>query len=80
MRRHVFEAYGTIVIAPPHPKQRKKMMTAWQHLFLKVRSKIESVFDFLKEHLQLVSSFLRSTRGYLLHYVRVLLGYQVMML
>ncbi len=80
MRKKIFERYGTIVVAPPHPKQNKKLITAWQHLLLNWRSKIESVFDYLKEHLHLVSSFPRSVKGYLLHYVRILLGYQMMVI
>lgn len=78
MGKKVKEAYGTVIIAPPWPKQRKKVATDWQIKLLDWRSKIESVFDFLKEHLHLVSSFPRSRGGYLLHYVRVLLGYQMM--
>jgi hypothetical protein len=80
MGRKIWEAYGTVIIAPPHPKQKKKIMTKWQHWLLRTRTKIESVFDYLKEHLHLVSSFPRSMNGYLLHYVRILLGYQVVAL
>ncbi len=80
MRQWIFEHYGTIIVAPPHPKQRRKLMTIWQHVLLRARSKIESVFDELKEHLGLVTSFARSVRGYLLHYVRILLAYQIMAL
>ena len=80
MGRRIFEEYGTIVIAPPFPSQKRKLMARWQHFLLEYRSKIESVFDYLKEHLHLVSSFPRSVRGYLLHYVRVLLGYQMQVL
>ena len=76
MGRKVFENYGTIIIAPPHPSQKKKLMASWQQKVLSMRSKIESVFDYLKEHLSLVSSFPRSINGYLLHYVRILLSYQ----
>lgn len=78
MQRSVWEKYGTIVISPPHPTQKRKIMAAWQHKLLLKRPKIESVFDYLKEHLHLVSSFPRSVEGYLVHYVRILLGYQVM--
>ena len=78
MGRMIWERYGTAIIAPPHYKQKKKIMTWWQHLLLTMRPKIESVFDYLKEHLHLVSSFPRSVSGYLLHYVRILLGYQAM--
>jgi hypothetical protein len=80
MGKKIWEAYGTVVIAPPWPSQKKKIAAPWQIELLNLRSKIESVFDVLKEHLHLVSSFPRSVAGYLLHYVRVLLGYQVMAL
>jgi len=80
MRKYIFEQYGTIIVAPPHPKQRKGIFAGWQLFLLKIRPKIESVFDYLKEHLHLVSSFPRSVKGYLLHYVRILLGYQLMVI
>lgn len=80
MRRFIFEKYGTIIISPPHPKQTKKVLTSWQHLLLKMRPKIETVFDYLKEHMHFVSSFPRSVKGYLFHYLRILLGYQIMVL
>lgn len=80
MGRHIYETYGTIIIAPPHPRQKKKLMTQWQHWLLRTRTKIEATFDYLKEHLHLVSSFPRSVSGYFLHYVRILLGYQVLAL
>lgn len=78
MRRIIFEHLGTIIIAPPHPKQDKKIAACWQHKLLRARAKIEAVFDILKEHLHLVSSFPRSVSGYLLHYLRILIGYQIM--
>jgi len=78
MRRYLWETYGTFVLAYPHPKQNKKIMAYWQQVLLSLRPKIESVFDYLKEHLHLVSSFPRSVKGYLFHYLRVLLGYQIM--
>lgn len=78
MREHIFKAYGTFVVSPPHFKQNKKLLTIWQYKLLKLRPKIESVFDYLKEHLHLVSSFPRSVMGYLLHYIRILLSYQIM--
>jgi Transposase DDE domain len=80
MRERMWRRYGTIIIAPPHPKQRKKITAPWQIDLLHQRSKIESVFDILKEHLHLVSSFPRSMMGYLVHYVRVLLSYQIAVL
>lgn len=78
MRKKIWEVYGTIIVAPPHYKQNKKLLAEWQKLLLRARPKIESVFDYLKEHLHLVTSFPRSVKGYLLHYVRILLGYQLM--
>lgn len=80
MRERIWKRYGTIIIAPPFPKQNKKVTTPWQNELLSKRSKIESVFDYLKEHMHLVSSFARSITGYLLHYVRTLLGYQILAL
>lgn len=80
MRERMWRRYGTIIIAPLHPKQKKKIAALWQIKLLDHRSKIESVFDYLKEHLHLVSSFPRSISGYLVHYVRILLGYQIMLL
>jgi len=77
MQRHLWERYGTIIVSPPHPKQRKKLLTWWQHVLLSARAKIESAFDILKEHLHLVTSFPRSVNGYLFHYVRILLAYQL---
>lgn len=80
MRGILWERSHTIVIAPPHYKQRRKIATFAQLFLLNQRSKIESVFDILKEHMHLVSSFPRSVRGYLVHYLRILLGYQIMAL
>ncbi len=77
MRKRLWKKYGIIVIAPPHYKQRKKVMSGLQHLLLTLRPKIEATFDYLKEHMYLVSSFPRSVRGYFVHYIRVLLGYQM---
>lgn len=78
MKKHIFETYGTLIVSPPHFKQNKKLITPWQYTLLRIRPKIESVFDYLKEHLHLISSFPRSVAGYLLHYVRIILGYQIM--
>lgn len=76
-RKKVWRKYKTIVVAPPHYKQMKQVMAGWQQFLLSLRSKIECTFDTLKEHLGLVSSFPRSVRGYFVHYLRVILGYQV---
>lgn len=80
MREYLWKKYGTIIISPPHPKQKKKVIADWQLRLLKARPKIESVYDYLKEHLHLVSSFPRSVKGYLFHYFRILIGYQFMAL
>jgi len=77
MRKKMWEHYGTVIISPPFPKQNKKIATMWQNALLSFRSKIESVFDYLKNHLHMVTSFPRSVNGYLLQYVLVLIGYQV---
>ena len=76
MRSIIHKQYGTCIITPPWPKQKQKLATQKQLDLLDARSKIECVFDYLKEHLHLVSSFPRSVTGYVLHYVRVLVGYQ----
>lgn len=77
MRKRLWKRYKTIVIAPPHHTQKKKLATDWQMLLLHMRPKIEAVFGKLKEQAYLVSSFPRSVKGYFLHYIRVLLGYQM---
>jgi Transposase DDE domain len=80
MGKIIRDNYGTVIIAPPWPTQKQKVSTPWQIDLLNQRSKIECIFDYLKEHLHLVTSFPRSVRGYVLHYVRILLGYQIMAL
>lgn len=77
MRRQVWERFGTIVVAPAFPSQKKWLRAPWQQKLLDARAGIESMFDYLKEHMNLVSSFPRSVTGYLVHYLRVLLAYQV---
>lgn len=77
MRKRLWKKHGTIVIAPPHHTQRKKLATDWQMKLLQLRPKIEATFGKLKEQHFLVTSFPRSVRGYFTHYVRVLLGYQI---
>ncbi|OGL95110.1 hypothetical protein A2348_05090 [Candidatus Uhrbacteria bacterium RIFOXYB12_FULL_58_10] len=77
LREKTWKTRGTYILAPAFHGQ-KKLMTLWQKDLLAQRSCIESVFDYLKEHLHLVTSFPRSVYGYLAHYAMVLLGYQVM--
>ena len=80
MRKKINKLYKTIIISPPFPKQNKKMATPFQNTILSERSRIESVFGILKTRLHLVSSFPRSAKGYFVHYIRILLGYQIMTL
>lgn len=75
-RRHLWRDYRCVVISPPRPKQQW-LMAKWQYLLLTLRSKIEATFGRLKSKHHLVSSFPRSVRGYALHYIRSLLGYQM---
>lgn len=77
MRKRLWKKYKTIVIAPPHHTQRKKLATDWQMLLLRMRPKIEAAFGQLKEKHFLVTSFPRSVEGYFVHYLRCLLGYQM---
>jgi hypothetical protein len=77
--REILWKYRILILAPPNPRSGPKHpMTKWQQTLLRSRTKIEAVFDYLKEHLHLVSSFPRSVKGYLVHYVRILLGYQIL--
>jgi hypothetical protein len=78
MRAQIWESMGCFILAPPHPKQNKKVMATWQYFLLKIRPKIECAFDYLKEHLHMVTSFPRSLNGHLLNYLRNLLAYQIM--
>jgi len=77
MRRKMWREHGCLIVSPPHPKQKKQVLTDWQLKLLHARPKIECTFDYLKEHLFLVTSFPRSVNGYAVHYIRVLLSYQL---
>ena len=77
MRERIWKEHRCFVLAPPHPKQNKKIATKLQIELLHVRQKIECVFDYLKQHLHMITSFPRSMNGYLLNYVRTLLTYQM---
>ena len=77
MRRHMWRDHKCFILAPPHPKQDKKLALNIEIDLLRAREKIECVFDYLKNHLNLVTSFPRSINGYFLNYLRNLLGYQV---
>lgn len=78
MARKMWREHGTYILSPPHPKQTKKILERWQLTLLRARPRIECVFDYLKEHMLLVTSFPRSVAGYAVHYIRTLLAYQLM--
>lgn len=77
MRAKMWREHRCLVLAPAHPKQKKKLTSKAQIVLLRAREKIECTFDYLKNHLNLVTSFPRSINGYLLNYLRNLLGYQI---
>jgi hypothetical protein len=78
VRRKMWLKHHAYILSPPHPKQKNQVLTSWQYLLQGKRPKIECTFDYLKEHLNLVSSFPRSVMGYFVHYIRILLSYQLM--
>lgn len=78
MRRKMWCEHQVYILAPPHPKQNKKVLQQWQLFLLHKRTKIECTFDYLKEHMLLETSFPRSVNGYAVHYIRTLLAYQLM--
>jgi hypothetical protein len=59
-------------------KNMKTMAGDWQNKVMNMRSRIETVFDVLKERYNLVTSSPRSISGYLAHYIRCLFGYIVL--
>jgi len=73
MVRRLWKRYGIVVIAN---NRKRALMSSWQHLLLAMRPKVEAAFGKLKEQHFLVTSFPRSVRGYFVHYLRTLLGYQ----
>ena len=76
-RRRLWRLFKTTVIAPAHVSQKRKILTRMQLKLLRLRPKVEAVFGILKEKFRLVSSYPRSVAGYFVHYLRVLLGYQM---
>ncbi len=76
-RQKLWDRYRVRVVAPPHYKQRGALMTPTDSKLLRARSKIEAVFGLLKGKRSLVTSYPRSHLGYLAHYLRTLLGYQL---
>ncbi|MCY4011063.1 MAG: hypothetical protein OXF30_03345 [Candidatus Saccharibacteria bacterium] len=55
--------------------KRLSLTTLEDRQLLRECSKIEAVFGILKQKFSLVTSYSRSIRGYLVHYLRVPLGY-----
>jgi IS5 family transposase len=66
-----------ILLLTPMRKNMKRLASLEQSQQLKGRSIIETVYSVLKERLGLVTSLPRSLDGYLVHYVLVLLAYQL---
>jgi hypothetical protein len=59
-------------------KNMRRLATLWQNKCMNMRSRIETVFDVLKERFGLVTSLPRSINGYLAHYIRCLFCYLVL--
>ena len=78
MRKKIHKLYKTIIISLPFSKQDKKVATPLQNFFLSERLRIESVFSILKTRLHLITSFPHLVHGYFVHYIRILLGYQIL--
>ncbi len=77
MRKRLWKKHRTIIIAPPHHTQKKKVAADWQIKLLQLRPKVEATFGILKEKHFMVTSFPRSVTGYFVQYLRCLLGYQM---
>lgn len=77
MMSHMWRDHKCFILAPPHPKQNKKLVLNIEIDLLKASEKIECVFDYLKNHLSIVTSFPRNIGGCFLNHLRNLLGYQV---
>jgi len=69
-------AVGLLLLSPLR-KNMKGLASLEQMGQLKGRQIIETVFSMLKERLGLITSLPRSLDGYLVHYVLVLLAYQL---
>jgi len=58
-------------------KIMRKLMTRWQHVLLKARQIVETVFSVVKFRLGMDTSLPRSVMGFFAHYVWCLLAYQL---
>lgn len=74
MVKRLWKTHRIVVVA--NNKQRA-LMADWQYLLQTLRQKVEAGFGKLKEAHSFVSSYPRSVQGYFVHYLRVLLGYQL---
>src|SRR5258708_73799 len=74
MRKRLWKRYGIVVVAN---NRKRALMTSWQYILKTLRQKVEATFGKLKEQHFLVTSFPRSVKGYFVHYLRTLLGYQM---
>ncbi len=68
--------YLRVLFAKPRANM-KKLMTDWQELLYRTRSRIEINFRNLKCFYGLITSFPRSVNGYLANYIYGLLAYQI---
>jgi Transposase DDE domain len=59
-------------------KNMKTLATIWNNKVMNMRSRIETVFDVLKERYNLVTSLPRSISGYLAHYIRTIFAYMIL--
>jgi hypothetical protein len=74
MVKRLRKRYGIVVVAN---NRKRALMASWQRVLLTMRQKVEAAFGKLKEQHFLVTSFPRSVRGYFVHYLRTVLGYQM---
>jgi hypothetical protein len=59
-------------------KNMKTLAALWQNKCMNMISRIETVFDVLKERYNLVTSLPRSISGYLAHYIRTIFAYMIL--
>ena len=59
-------------------KNMKTIAKTWQNKAMNMRSRIETIFNVLKERYKLITSLPRSINRYLAHYIRCLFGYMVL--
>ena len=59
-------------------KNMKTLATLYDNRCMNMRSRIETVFDILKERYKLVTSSPRSVSGYLAHYIRAIFCYLIL--